>query len=94
MSNYLTNSTASSTYQTIANMSNYLTNSTASTTYQTIANMSNYLSTATASSTYQTIANMSNYITSSNINGLDISTEIIGYNNITVTPINNNITYK
>ena len=37
-SNYLTTSTASSTYQTQSGMSNYLTTSTASSTYATVAN--------------------------------------------------------
>jgi len=63
LADYLTTATASSTYQTIADMTNYLTTATASLTYQTIADMTNYLTTATASATYQTIADMTNYLT-------------------------------
>lgn len=51
----LSTSTASTTYQTIANMASYLLSATASTTYQLISNMSNYLTTATADLTYKTI---------------------------------------
>jgi hypothetical protein len=58
LSSYLTNATASSTYQTIANMSNY------STTTQMNSAISSaltpYLTTTTASSTYQSIANLTN----------------------------------
>jgi hypothetical protein len=55
MSSYLTTATASSTYQTIANMSSYLTTATASSTYQTIAGMSSYLTTASANSTFASL---------------------------------------
>lgn len=55
ISGYLTTSSASSTYQTLAGMSSYLTTSAASSTYQTLAGMSSYLTTSAAASTYQPI---------------------------------------
>ena len=48
MSSYLTTASASSTYQTIANMSNYITTASASTTYQTISGMTGYVNTTIA----------------------------------------------
>ena len=63
MANYLKSATASSTYQTLADLSNYLKQATASTTYQTIADMANYSTIGTALSTYQRISNMINYLT-------------------------------
>jgi hypothetical protein len=72
VANYLTISSASSTYQTQSAMSaylstasavaNYLTISNASSTYQTQSGMSAYLSTSAAASTYQTQAGMSAYL--------------------------------
>lgn len=56
----LTQTVASATYQTIANMANYVT----------IANAPGYndiLTRTVASTTYQTIANMSNYVTNNTI---------------------------
>ncbi len=61
--NYLTTSSASSTYQPLSSMSSYLTASTASSTYQPLSSMSSYLTTSTASSTYQPISSMSSYLT-------------------------------
>ena len=55
LSDYLTISSASSTYQTQTGMSSYLTISSASSTYQTQSGMSSYLTTSSASSTYATI---------------------------------------
>ncbi len=52
ISDMLTKTEASQTYQTIAGMSDYLTTTVASQTYQTIAGMSNYLTTTLASQTY------------------------------------------
>lgn len=49
---YLTTSSASATYQTLAGMNNYLTTSGASVTYQTISGMSSYLTTANAANSY------------------------------------------
>jgi len=54
LGSYLTTSTATSTYQTIANMSNYVTSSNASATYQTLNNALN-----NATSTYS-VANSAN----------------------------------
>jgi hypothetical protein len=65
-STYLTQSNATSTYQTIGDMASYLTTANASSTYQTISGMSSYLTTANASSTYQTISGMSSYLTTAN----------------------------
>jgi len=75
VANYLTISSASSTYQTQSGMSsylstasavaNYLTISNASSTYQTQSGMSAYLSTSAAASTYQTQAGMSAYLSTS-----------------------------
>ena len=62
MSNYLTTTSAASTYQTLSSMSNYLTTANAALTYQTLSSMSNYLTTANAASTYQTLSSMSNYV--------------------------------
>lgn len=59
-SDILTQTVASATYQTIANMANYVT----------IANAPGYddiLTRTVASTTYQTIANMSNYVTNNTI---------------------------
>ena len=61
--NYLTPTSASSTYQTITGMASYLTTTSASSTYQTMTGMSSYLTTTSASSTYQTITGMSSYLT-------------------------------
>jgi hypothetical protein len=69
MSNYLTTATASSTYQTIANMSSYLTTVSASSTYLTQTN---------ASSTYQTITGMSNYASISGLSKLGGSINVMG----------------
>jgi len=55
ISGYLTTSSASSTYQTLAGMSSYLTTSAAASTYQTLSGMSSYLTTSAAASTYQPI---------------------------------------
>lgn len=52
ISDMLTKTEASQTYQTVAGMSNYLTTTVASQTYQTIAGMSNYLTTTDAATTY------------------------------------------
>lgn len=49
---YLTTSSASATYQTLAGMTNYLTTSAASATYQTISGMSSYLTTTNAANSY------------------------------------------
>jgi hypothetical protein len=92
MSNYLTTTTASSTYQTIANMSNYLTTTTASSTYQTIANMTNYLTTTTASSTYQTIANMSNYLTTATASSTYLTTTSASSTYQTIANMSNYLT--
>jgi len=55
LSNYLTISSASSTYQPISSMSSYLTSASASSIYQPISGMSSYLTTSNASSIYQPI---------------------------------------
>jgi len=52
VANYLTISSASSTYQTQAGMSAYLSTSAAASTYQTQSGMSAYLSTASASANF------------------------------------------
>jgi hypothetical protein len=65
LSDYLTITDASSTYQPQSTMSSYLTTANASSTYQTQAGMSSYLTTANASSTYQPISSMSSYLTTS-----------------------------
>jgi hypothetical protein len=65
MTNYLTTSSASSTYATIASLGSYLTSATAATTYATITSLGSYLTSATAASTYQTISGMSSYLTTS-----------------------------
>ena len=78
LTSYLTTATASTTYQTTANMSNYLTTATASSTYAPKASPT-FTGTATAptinattalqvngtniNTIYQTIANMSSYLT-------------------------------
>lgn len=64
MANYLTSSTAASTYQTISGMTSYLTTGSATSTYQPISGMSSYLTTLSASNTYQPISGMSSYLTS------------------------------
>jgi hypothetical protein len=69
--NYLTTTSASSLYQTIANMTNYLTSSVAASTYQTISGMSTYFglssnNTITGSNTFnnvQTIERMCEQVT-------------------------------
>jgi hypothetical protein len=64
-STYLSQSSASSIYQTISGMSVYLTGTTASLTYQPITLMGDYVTGIYASATFQTISNMSNYLTTS-----------------------------
>jgi hypothetical protein len=79
---YLTTATATSTYQTIADMTNYLTTATASSTYQTIAGMSSYLTTATASSTYQTISGLGSAL--STISAITIGTNAGSANTVVI----------
>lgn len=80
---FLTQTDASTTYQTMANMSNYqtvsgmsdyATTSDVADTYQTKADMANYLTTATASTTYQTLSGMSDYATTAAISDMATQT--------------------
>jgi len=74
VANYLTISSASSTYQTQAGMSAYLSTSAAASTYQTQAGMSAYLSTSAAASTYQTQSGMSAYLSTASASANFIGT--------------------
>jgi len=96
-STYLTITTASSTYQTISSMSSYLTISSASSTYQTITNMVNYASLSANNIFTGTRNQFNNTLYSNgslNVNGLDTSNEILGFNNFTYTAVNSNSTYN
>ena len=89
-SNYLTTSTASSTYQTQSGMSNYLTTSTASSTYQTQSGMSNYLTTSTASSTYATVANQRYTFVSDSNTTYTVPASAVTENGRTIIELSNN----
>ena len=74
VANYLTISSAASTYQTQSGMSAYLSTASAVANYQTISGMSAYLSTSAAASTYQTQSGMSAYLSTASASANFIGT--------------------
>jgi hypothetical protein len=109
MSSYLTTATASSTYQTIAGMVNYALlasptftgiptapTATTGTTGTQIATCDFVLNNSTnilpLTNTFTGASNTFNNTIS--INGLDTSTEIVGFNNFVLTSIGNNQIYN
>jgi len=93
---YLTQTNAASIYQPISGMSSYLTISSANSTYQPISAMSSYITT-TGANTFSGIQTFNNTLYSNvalNLNGLNTSTEIIGFNNFTLTLISSNTIYS